>query len=71
MEPNKPPSVKKEDEKEKQNKDNTTPPSQENCPQDPKEKGSAPKCQGCPYRQQCLQAAKSTGPSIDEQVKKN
>jgi len=41
----------------------------ENCPKDPKEKGSAPKCQGCPYRQQCLQAAKSNGPSIEEQVK--
>ena len=40
-----------------------------NCPKDPKEKGSAPKCQGCPYRQQCLQAAKSTGPPIEEQVK--
>ena len=40
-----------------------------NCPQDPKEKGIAPKCQGCPYRQQCIQAAQSGGPSIDEQVK--
>ena len=55
---------KKEQEKEKEIK-----PSDNNCPQDPKEKGSAPKCQGCPYRQQCLQAAKSTGPSIEEQVK--
>jgi Mrp family chromosome partitioning ATPase len=53
-----------EQEKEKEIK-----PSDNNCPQDPKEKGSAPKCQGCPYRQQCLQAAKSTGPSIEEQVK--
>jgi len=53
---------KKEQEKEIKPSDN-------NCPQDPKEKGSAPKCQGCPYRQQCLQAAKSTGPSIEEQVK--
>ena len=40
-----------------------------NCPQDPKEKGIAPKCQGCPYRQQCIQAAQSGGPSIDGQVK--
>ena len=54
----------KEQEKEKEIK-----PSDTNCPQDQTEKGSAPKCQGCPYRQQCLQAAKSTGPSIEEQVK--
>ena len=40
-----------------------------NCPQDPKEKGIAPKCKGCPYRQQCIQGAQSGGPSIDEQVK--
>ena len=40
-----------------------------NCPQDPKQKGLAPKCQGCPYRAQCQQAAQSQGPSIDEQVK--
>ena len=43
--------------------------SKENCPQDPKEKGSAPKCQGCPYRQQCQQAAQSGGPPIEETVK--
>ncbi len=28
-----------------------------NCPQDQKEKGIAPKCQGYPYWQQCIQAA--------------
>ena len=69
MESKQPPS-EKENEKEKENKDNVSKPSQENCPQDPKQKGSAPKCQGCPYRQQCLMAAKSNGPSIEEQVKK-
>ena len=64
------PSSEKDNKNEKENKDNITKPPQENCPKDPKEKGSAPKCQGCPYRQQCLQAAKQTGPSIEEQVKK-
>ena len=59
----------KEQEKKEEKKEEINPPQNANCPQDPKEKGSAPKCQGCPYRQQCLQAAKSTGPSIDEQVK--
>ena len=63
MESKEPPKEnQKEQEKEIKSMEN-------NCPQDPKEKGSAPKCQGCPYRQQCLQAAKSTGPSIEEQVK--
>ena len=56
--------------KDQEKKEELKPPETSNCPQDPKEKGSAPKCQGCPYRQQCLQAAQSTGPSIDEQVKK-
>ena len=28
-----------------------------NCPSDPKQKGFAPKCQGCPFRAQCQQAA--------------
>ena len=40
-----------------------------NCPEDPKQKGLAPKCQGCPYKAQCQKAAQSQGPSIDEQVK--
>ena len=43
--------------------------SKDNCPQDPKEKGNAPKCQGCPYRAQCQQAAQSGGPPIEELVK--
>ncbi len=54
----------KKDEDKKEEK-----PPMNNCPQDPKEKGSAPKCQGCPYRQQCLQGAKTAGPPIEEQVK--
>jgi Mrp family chromosome partitioning ATPase len=50
------------------NKDNDQKKNLNNCPQDPKEKGKAPKCQGCPFRQQCMAAAQS-GPAIDEQVK--
>ena len=54
-------------------KDKTSEPSSKintsNCPEDPKQKGLAPKCQGCPYRAQCQMAAQSQGPSIDEQVK--
>ena len=54
-------------------KDKTSEPSSKintsNCPEDPKQKGLAPKCQGCPYRAQCQMAAQSQGPPIDLQVK--
>ena len=54
-------------------KDKTSEPSSKintsNCPEDPKQKGLAPKCQGCPYRAQCQMAAQSRGPPIDLQVK--
>jgi len=61
MESKEPPSKDNKDNEQKQNTNN--------CPQDPKERGNAPKCQGCPYRQQCMQQAKSGGPPIEEQVK--
>lgn len=66
MEPKKSDSESNEKDKESPSK---TKPNTENCPQDPKQKGLAPKCQGCPYRAQCQMAAQSQGPSIDEQVK--
>ena len=67
MEQKKPDS--ESDKKEKENEKETKPMNTENCPQDPKQKGLAPKCQGCPFRAQCQMAAQSQGPSIDEQVK--
>ena len=66
MEPKKSDSESNEKDKESPSE---TKPNTENCPQDPKQKGLAPKCQGCPYRAQCQMAAQSQGPSIDEQVK--
>ena len=66
MEPKKLDSESNEKDKESPSE---TKPNTENCPQDPKQKGLAPKCQGCPYRAQCQMAAQSQGPSIDEQVK--
>ena len=66
MEPKKPDS--ESNLKEKENQSDSKPTNTENCPQDPKQKGLAPKCQGCPFRAQCM-AAQSQGPSIDEQVK--
>ena len=67
MEQKKPDS--ESDKKEKENEKETKPMNAENCPQDLKQKGLAPKCQGCPFRAQCQMAAQSQGPSIDEQVK--
>ena len=67
MEPKK--SDSEPNEKDKENPSETKPTNTENCPQDPKQKGLAPKCQGCPFRAQCQMAAQSQGPSIDEQVK--
>ena len=67
MEQKKPDS--ESDKKEKENEKEPKPMNTENCPQDPKQKGLAPKCQGCPFRAQCQMAAQSQGPSIDEQVK--
>ena len=68
MEPKKP-----EQEQEKKPESNpstaTNQINTENCPKDPKQKGLAPKCQGCPFRAQCQQAAQAQGPSIAEQVK--
>jgi len=58
MEPKNPPSGEEKKENFK-----------EGCPNDPKEKGTAPKCQGCPYKAQCMQAAKSNEPPIEEQVR--
>ena len=66
MEPKKSDSESNEKDKESPSE---TKPNTENCPQDPKQKGLAPKCQGCPNRAQCQMAAQSQGPSIDEQVK--
>ena len=63
------PSSEKDNKNEKENKDNITKPPQKIVLKIQKKKDS-PKCQGCPYRQQCLQAAKQTGPSIEEQIKK-
>ena len=68
MEPKNPEQEKDKKEEEKapaqSSPSNTT-----NCPSDPKQKGFAPKCQGCPFRAQCQQGAQAQGPSIDEQVK--
>lgn len=68
MEPKKPEPEQDKKEQEKPS-ESSCPINTANCPQDPKQKGLAPKCQGCPYRAQCQQAAQSQGPSIDEQVK--
>ena len=68
MEPKKPEPEQDKKEQEKPS-ESSYPINTANCPQDPKQKGLAPKCQGCPYRAQCQQAAQSQGPSIDEQVK--
>jgi len=68
MEPKNPEQEKDKKEEEKSHAQ-SIPPNTTNCPSDPKQKGFAPKCQGCPFRAQCQQGAQAQGPSIDEQVK--
>ena len=68
MEPKNPEQEKDKKEEEKAPAQ-SSPPNTTNCPSDPKQKGFAPKCQGCPFRAQCQQGAQAQGPSIDEQVK--
>ena len=68
MEPKNPEQEKDKKEEEKAPAQ-SSPPNTTNCPSDPKQKGFAPKCQGCPFRAQCQHGAQAQGPSIDEQVK--
>ena len=70
MESNNPlPEKDQKPEEKKPESSSSCPMNTANCPSDPKQKGFAPKCKGCPFRAQCQQGAQNQGPPIDEQVK--
>ena len=70
MESNNPiPEKDQKPEEKKPESSSSCPMNTANCPSDPKQKGFAPKCEGCPFRAQCQQGAQNQGPPIDEQVK--